>query len=59
MITENGFGTLGGLNDSDRVEYFKEYLTNVLDAKDVDGCNVTSYTAWSLMDNFEWSAGLT
>ncbi|KOB58201.1 Glycoside hydrolase [Operophtera brumata] len=32
MITENGFSTLSGLDDEERVEYFRRYLSNVLDA---------------------------
>lgn len=59
MITENGYGTHGGNNDEDRIDYYKQYIDAVLDAIEVDGCNVTTYTAWSLMDNFEWDTGLT
>ncbi|XP_026727748.1 lactase-phlorizin hydrolase-like, partial [Trichoplusia ni] len=56
VIAENGFPTYGGLEDSNRVNYHKEYLEQILLAIN-DGVNVTHYTAWSLMDNFEWVDG--
>ncbi|KAJ8709654.1 hypothetical protein PYW08_009658 [Mythimna loreyi] len=59
MIFENGYGDFGGIDDFDRIDYYKEYLDAILDAIEVDGCRITKYTAWSLMDNFEWSQGLS
>ncbi|XP_052742538.1 myrosinase 1-like isoform X1 [Bicyclus anynana] len=58
FITENGFPTRGGLDDDVRITYFTEYLSAMLDAME-EGSDVRSYSAWSLMDNFEWSSGFT
>ncbi|KAL4702048.1 hypothetical protein ACJJTC_012496 [Scirpophaga incertulas] len=58
FITENGWSTAGGLLDDDRVRYYRNYLTALLDALN-QGCNVKGYTAWSLIDNFEWKQGYT
>ncbi|XP_059049864.1 lactase/phlorizin hydrolase-like [Achroia grisella] len=55
-ITENGFSTYVGLDDDKRISYYRQYLDAVLDAID-EGCNVQVYTAWSLLDNFEWMQG--
>lgn len=59
LVTENGFSdnSTVGLNDTMRTEYFRLYINNMLKASQLDGCNVTAYTAWSLMDNFEWMRG--
>ncbi|KAL3286567.1 hypothetical protein HHI36_001068 [Cryptolaemus montrouzieri] len=60
LITENGWATRGKrLNDTDRIEYIQNYLSEVLKAIYEDNCNVLGYTAWSLMDNFEWTRGYT
>ena len=58
IITENGFATYGGLDDDHRVKYYRDYLEALLDAID-EGSNIIGYTAWSLLDNFEWMYGYT
>lgn len=63
-ITENGTyfigeekrGTDGIIEDDDRIKYisgFLEWLQKALD----EGFDVRGYFLWSLMDNFEWTAG--
>ncbi|XP_049837160.1 myrosinase 1-like isoform X1 [Schistocerca gregaria] len=59
IVTENGLANVGGLNDTDRMNYLTSYLTALLQAVNIDGVPVIGYTAWSLMDNLEWTSGFT
>lgn len=59
IITENGWPDRGELQDDDRVEYYQKHLQQVLNVIRNDGCNVKGYTAWSIIDNFEWHNGYT
>lgn len=68
IVTENGTseddataGAFGPspLFDLARSYYYTMYINNMLKAIVQDGVNITSYTAWSLMDNFEWKRGYT
>ncbi|XP_046546595.1 lactase-phlorizin hydrolase-like [Haliotis rubra] len=57
-ITENGVSDRNGtLYDEHRVRFLRHYINEVLKAIKLDECNVKGYTAWSLMDNFEWLTG--
>ncbi|XP_053605734.1 myrosinase 1-like [Plodia interpunctella] len=58
IITENGMSTSAGLVDEDRVINYKRYLNALLDAIE-DGSDIRAYTAWSMLDNFEWRFGYT
>ncbi|XP_052799780.1 lactase/phlorizin hydrolase-like isoform X2 [Mya arenaria] len=57
-VTENGISDRNGtLRDYHRIHYYRTYINEMLKAIKLDGCNVQGYTAWSLMDNFEWGVG--
>ncbi len=61
-ITENGLPETDSpdmdrmLHDQERIEYIKGVLIPLHQAIR-DGIDVRGYYLWSLMDNFEWSAG--
>ncbi|XP_045762998.1 myrosinase 1-like [Maniola jurtina] len=60
LITENGYAARkSDLYDAERIVYIRDYLKEVLLAIKEDGANVIGYSAWSLMDNFEWAFGYT
>jgi beta-glucosidase len=61
MITENGAAFKdewrnGSINDEQRINYFKQYLTALYKAKQ-EGIQISGYLVWTLMDNFEWGEG--
>ena len=65
IITENGTHNCGEeicsdgkIHDWERIEYVKGFLTWIHKAID-EGIDVRGYYLWSLMDNWEWSAGYT
>ncbi len=62
IVTENGasFEDIiekdNSIQDHRRVEFFKNYLSNVLKAKK-EGVDLRGYFVWTFMDNFEWAEG--
>jgi beta-glucosidase len=61
IITENGAAfndevTDGHVHDVQRIEFYRNYLEQVLKAKN-EGVKVDGFFAWSFTDNFEWAEG--
>ena len=62
FITENGCASDdapaddGEVYDTDRIMFLRAYLTQLQRAT-ADGVPIKGYFQWSLMDNFEWTAG--
>lgn len=58
-ITENGMGSSEGVDDDNRIDFIRSYMSEMLKAVNEDGCNVQSYIYWSILDNLEWIQGFT
>uniref|UniRef100_A0A0K0F6M1 Myrosinase 1-like n=1 Tax=Strongyloides venezuelensis TaxID=75913 RepID=A0A0K0F6M1_STRVS len=60
LVLQNGCYDVGneGLEDKTRIVYMKTHLEAIQDAIEA-GANVIGYTAWSLMDSFEFRHGYT
>ena len=62
LITENGVGFTneceenGLIVDDERIKYLSSSL-NAVDKLNKEGYDVRGFYLWSLMDNFEWTAG--
>ena len=48
----------GRVHDPQRIEFMKGYLSGLQRASE-EGIPIIGYTAWSIMDNFEWAEGYT
>ncbi|XP_027127621.1 putative beta-glucosidase 41 isoform X2 [Coffea arabica] len=65
IITENGMDDAShlslknALNDQKRINFHRDYLSNLSAAIRQDNCDVRGYFAWSLLDNWEWNMGYT
>ena len=62
-ITENGCSVDdkvdgGGVHDEDRIDFYNGYIGQVGRAI-AEGADVRGYYAWTLMDNFEWTFGMS
>ena len=63
-ITENGAAyntapnSAGEVLDQQRIDFYDGYI-HALAAAIAEGADVRGYSAWSLLDNFEWNEGFT
>ena len=58
-VMENGVSDTGETNDTVRLQYYYDYVKEMLIAINRDGVNIKGYMIWSLLDNFEWEKGYT
>jgi beta-glucosidase/6-phospho-beta-glucosidase/beta-galactosidase len=58
IVFECGYSDNGKMQDVERIDFLRDYMRNMLDAIE-DGCNITAFSVWSLMDDMEWNKGYT
>lgn len=56
-ITENGVSGNSSIDDDHRINYYQEYLKEMLVAINRDKVNIKGYLLWSFLDSFEWDRG--
>ncbi|XP_034034129.1 klotho [Thalassophryne amazonica] len=56
FVVQSGWYVLGNTKTEDpkHVYYLKRFISEALKSIVIDGVNVIGYTAWSLIDGFEW-----
>jgi len=60
LITECGYAdTTGTLDDYPRIDFLRKYFNAALKAIYEDHVDLTGFTIWSLLDDFEWTNGYT
>ncbi|KAK7137503.1 hypothetical protein R3I94_013222 [Phoxinus phoxinus] len=59
LVAESGWfsGASVGVEDTNALYLMKTFIIKVMQAVSVDGVRVFGYTAWSLVDGFEWNHG--
>ncbi|BDA42216.1 beta-glucosidase 1B [Coccomyxa sp. Obi] len=65
VVTENGMDVKGedamtlaqALHDTARINFFRDYISEAVDAVKIDKVPMTGYFVWSLLDNYEFGAG--
>ncbi|XP_052005425.1 beta-klotho [Xyrauchen texanus] len=59
LVAESGWfsDVSEGVEDTVAIYMMKRYIIQVLQAVSIDGVNVFGFTAWSLVDGFEWIKG--
>lgn len=55
LLTENGWCGNNTLDDKGQLWYYQSYVKQVFEARE-RGIPIIGYTAWSLLDNYEWGS---